>query len=108
GKTVVRLNGGIYYARIPGLVLAGPRNTDGSIAGNIFTCCGLPFLPTPPADLGIFADTANFVPFNPGVRVFAADFQNPRTVQFGGSFDREIVTDLSASVGFNYANAVHL
>ena len=26
----------MYFARIPGLVVAGPRNTDGAIAGNIF------------------------------------------------------------------------
>ena len=86
---------GIYYARVPGLVLAGPRNTDGAIAFNIFTCCGLPFLPTPPANLGIFADTASFAPFNPGVRVFAADFQNPRTLQWGASVEREVAKDLS-------------
>ena len=36
GKTAIRLGAGIFYARIPGLVLAGPRNTDGVIAGNIF------------------------------------------------------------------------
>jgi hypothetical protein len=107
-KTVVRANIGIYYARVPGLVLAGPRNTDGAIAFNIFTCCGLPFLPTPPADLGIFENTASFAPFNPGVRVFAEDFQNPRTLQWGLSIEREVVKDLSLSVGFNYANTVHL
>ncbi|MFH3733675.1 hypothetical protein WAH84_22960, partial [Acinetobacter baumannii] len=36
GKTAIRFGAGIYYARIPGLVVAGPRNTDGAIAGNIF------------------------------------------------------------------------
>jgi hypothetical protein len=107
-KTVVRANAGIYYARIPGLQLAGPRNTDGSISGTIFTCCGIPGLPTPPANLGIFADTANFTPFNPGVRVFASDFQNPRTFQWGVSVEHELAKDLSASVAFNYANTVHL
>ena len=107
-KTVVRANIGIYYARIPGLVLAGPRNTDGAIAFNIFTCCGLPFLPTPPANLGIFENTASFAPFNPGVRVFASDFQNPRTLQWGLSVEREVARDLTLSVGFNYANTVHL
>ncbi len=107
-KTVIRANAGIYYARVPGLVLAGPRNTDGAISGSIFTCCGLPFLPTPPADLGIFTDTASFVPFNPGVRVFAKDFQNPRTLQWGLSIEREVARDLTLSAGFNYANTVHL
>jgi hypothetical protein len=107
-KTVLRANIGIYYARVPGLVLAGPRNTDGAIAFNIFTCCGLPFLPTPPANLGIFENTASFAPFNPGVRVFASDFQNPRTLQWGLSVEREVTKDLTLSVGFNYANTVHL
>jgi hypothetical protein len=107
-KTVVRANAGIYYARIPGLQLAGPRNTDGSISGTIFTCCGAPGLPTPPANLGIFTDTANFTPFNPGVRVFASDFQNPRTFQWGISVERELLKDLSVTLGFNYANTVHL
>ncbi len=36
GKTAIRLGAGMYFARIPGLVVAGPRNTDGAIAGNIF------------------------------------------------------------------------
>ncbi|HKY06300.1 MAG TPA: carboxypeptidase regulatory-like domain-containing protein, partial [Blastocatellia bacterium] len=107
-KMVIRANAGIYYARVPGLVLAGPRNTDGAISGSIFTCCGLPFLPTPPADLGIFTDTASFVPFNPGVRVFAKDFRNPRTLQWGLSIEREVAKDLTLSAGFNYANSVHL
>jgi hypothetical protein len=107
-KTVVRANAGIYYARVPGLQLAGPRNTDGAISGTIFTCCALPFLPTPPANLGIFTNTANFTPFNPGVRVFDQNFQNPRTFQWGISVERELAKDLSATVGFNYANTVHL
>jgi len=106
-KTVIRANFGVFYARIPGLVLAGARNTDGSIAGNIFTCCG-PFLPTPPANLGIFEDTASFSPFNPDVTVFDSNFRNPRTVQWGGSIEREVAKDLTLTFGFNYANSVHL
>ncbi|HJQ24167.1 MAG TPA: hypothetical protein VKA60_09655, partial [Blastocatellia bacterium] len=106
-KTVIRASFGVYYARIPGLVLAGARNTDGSIAGNIFTCCG-PFLPTPPANLGIYTDTATFSPFNPDVTVFDKNFRNPRTLQWGGSIEREIAKDLTLTFGFNYANSVHL
>ncbi len=36
GKTVVRLNGGLFYARIPGLNLASSRSTNGSRAQNAF------------------------------------------------------------------------
>src|SRR5258706_11470090 len=36
GKTVVRVNGGIFYARTPGLELAGTRTTNGSVGQNIY------------------------------------------------------------------------
>src|SRR6185436_18847703 len=73
-----------------------------------FTCCDLPFLPTPPANLGIFADTARVSPRNPGVRVFASDFRNPRTLQWTLSVERELAKNLSLGLAFNYANSVHL
>ncbi len=34
GKTVVRLNGGLFYGRVPGLALASSRSTNGSRAQN--------------------------------------------------------------------------
>jgi hypothetical protein len=49
GKTAIRLGAGLYYARIPGLVVAGPRNTDGAIASNIFFAN---FLCQPPTEGG--------------------------------------------------------
>jgi hypothetical protein len=107
-KTVVRANIGLYYARVPGFVIASARNTDGAIAYSISTCCGLDFLPAPPANLGIFTNTAGLIPFNPGVRVFASDFRGPRTLQWGASIEREVIKDLSVTFGFNYANTVHL
>jgi len=36
GKTVIRVNGGIFYARTPGLELAGTRTTNGSVGQNIY------------------------------------------------------------------------
>src|SRR6185436_10042212 len=36
GKTVVRLNGGLFYGRVPGLALASSRSTNGSRAQNAF------------------------------------------------------------------------
>ena len=37
GKQVLRANGGLYYARIPGLNLASVRSTDGSRGQTLFT-----------------------------------------------------------------------
>lgn len=113
GKTVIRGSAGLFYARVPGLALAGPRNTDGAISGNIFFAN---FLAAPPINVPISAfpvfpgivPTQGFVPFNPGVRVFDKNFHNPRTLQLTLSVEREIVRELSLSVSFNYALSTRL
>lgn len=107
GKTAIRFGAGIYYARIPGLVLAGPRNTDGVIAGNIFfanflcTGAGLGGCPVFPG----IVPTAGFTPFNPGVAVFERNFKNPQTIQFSASVERELVKNLNLTVAFNFARS---
>ena len=111
GKTAVRLGGGLYYARIPGLVVAGPRNTDGAIAGNIYrdgTFCTL--TPSPvvcPTYPGILP-TAGFTAFNPGIAVFEKNFKNPRTIQWSASVEREIFKNTSFLVAYNYAKSDRL
>ena len=110
GKTAFRLGAGIYYARIPGLVVAGPRNTDGVIAGNIFFAnflCPGPGIGGCPVYPGI-VPTAGFTPFNPGIAVFARDFKNPRTVQYSASVEREIAPFTSVLVAYNYAKTTRL
>jgi hypothetical protein len=109
-KTAIRIGAGIYYARIPGLVVAGPRNTDGVIAGNIFFAnflCSGPGLGGCPVFPGI-VPTAGFTPFNPGVAVFARDFKNPRTIQYSASIERQLYKDLSFLVAYNYAKSDRL
>lgn len=111
GKTAIRLGAGMYYARIPGLTLAGPRNTDGVIAGNIYrdgTFCTLtpspvvcPSFPTP-------LPTTGFTPFNPGIAVFERNFKNPRTIQYSASIERQILKDTSFLVAYNYAKSTRL
>ncbi len=110
-KTAIRLGGGIYYARIPGLVVAGPRNTDGAIAGNIYrdgSFCSL--APGPvvcPTYAGILP-TAGFTAFNPGIAVFARGFKNPRTIQFSASVEREIYKNTSILFAYNMAKSDRL
>lgn len=118
GKTAIRLGAGIFYARIPGLVVAGPRNTDGVIAGNIFFANFL--CPTGGKDImggggpggcpqypGI-VPTQGFNPFNPGIAVFERNFKNPRTVQYSASVEREIAKNTSILVAYNYAKSTRL
>ncbi len=110
GKTAIRFGAGIFYARIPGLVVAGPRNTDGVIAGNIFfanflcTGAGLGGCPAYPG----IVPTAGFSPFNPGIAVFAKDFKNPRTIQYSASIERELAKGLSFLVAYNFAKSTRL
>jgi hypothetical protein len=112
GKTAIRLGAGIYYARIPGLVVAGPRNTDGAIAGNIYrdgTFCS--FDPLSPVRCPPFPDplpTAGFTAFNPGIAVFERNFKNPRTIQYSASVEREIAKNTSVLVAYNYAKSTRL
>jgi Carboxypeptidase regulatory-like domain/TonB dependent receptor/TonB-dependent Receptor Plug Domain len=107
GKTAIRLGAGLYYARIPGLVVAGPRNTDGAIAGNIFRNAA--FFPASllPAFPGTIS-TVGFTAFSPGIAVFERNFKNPRTVQFSASVERELVKDLNLTVAYNYAHSTRL
>lgn len=109
GKTAIRLGAGIYYARIPGLVVAGPRNTDGAIAGNIYrdsSFCAF-VVPGCPDYPGIFP-TQGFAAFNPGIAVFERNFKNPRTVQYSASIEREIARHTSVLFAYNYAKTTRL
>lgn len=117
GKTAIRLGGGMYYARIPGLVVAGPRNTDGAIAGNIFFAnflCSSSSSPGGGGGLGgcpVFpgiVPTQGFNPFNPGIAVFERNFKNPRTIQLSASVEREIFKNTSFLVAYNYAKSDRL
>jgi Carboxypeptidase regulatory-like domain/TonB-dependent Receptor Plug Domain len=109
GKSVIRINGGIFYARTPGLQLASPRSTNGSIAQNVYrdsTFNG--FGVTPPAYPDLVPDTSNLPVDHPDVFVFDKDYSNPRTYSWSAGYEQEIVPSLKFFASFNYAKSVHL
>ncbi|MFN7963663.1 MAG: carboxypeptidase regulatory-like domain-containing protein [Thermoanaerobaculia bacterium] len=109
GKTVVRANAGIYYARIPGLVLASSRSTNGSRGQTLFRNSALTgVLGAPPAYGELIPQSQVGDPFRPDVFVFDKDFENPRTTSLALAVEREVAPHLSALFKYNYAKTDHL
>lgn len=109
GKSAIRLNGGIYYARIPGLTLASTRSTNGSIGQTLFRDSALtPILGPVPAYPGLIPQSQVGAPFDPDVFVFDKDFQNPRTTSASVSYETEIRNGLGFLVKYNYAKGDHI
>lgn len=110
GKTVVRLNGGLFYGRIPGLSLASSRSTNGSRAQNYFRASFFNgFGVTPPTYPNLEpAPSADAVPDHPAVFVFDEEFQNPRTWSGSAGVEREVVENLALLVQYNYAKGEHI
>jgi hypothetical protein len=109
GKTVVRASGGIFYARIPGLVVASVRSTNGSVGQNIyrdstFNGFGL----TPPTFPNLVPASQVGSPDHPDVHVFNSDFSNPKTVSASVGFEREVMKDYGVLLKYNYAHTTHL
>ncbi|HEX7176705.1 MAG TPA: TonB-dependent receptor plug domain-containing protein, partial [Pyrinomonadaceae bacterium] len=120
GKSVLRANYGIYYARQNMLTQVGSITTNGVQQQTIFRNTGLiglllgfgipqsavaptwPGLVTPPVlPAGTFNDFT-------GVRVFSRDYQNPRIYTTNFAFEQELATNWAAYVDFTHAKGVHL
>ena len=110
GRTVVRLNGGLFYGRVPGLALASSRSTNGSRAQNAFRASFFNgFGVTPPTFPNLLpAEAGQGVPDHPGVFVFDENFQNPRTWSASASVEREVAPELALLVQYNYAKGEHI
>lgn len=110
GRSVVRANGGIYYARIPGLNLASSRSTDGSRGQTLVRFSGGDAIfGGPPPNYGELLPAPPGVPFFPGqVFVFDKDFQNPRTFTTTVGFEQEIARSLVGSLSYTHARTDHL
>jgi hypothetical protein len=104
GKTAVRLNGGIFYGRVPGLSLASSRSTNGSRGQTLFRASFFNgFGVTPPTYPNLIPQEQIGSPDHPDVFVFDRDFKNPRTYQASAAIERQIGTDFSVLAQYNYA-----
>ena len=109
GETVIRANAGIYYSRIPGLVLASSRSTNGSRGQTLFRNSALRDVlgPTPAYTELIPADQVGD-PFLPDVFVFDKDFENPRTTSAAIAVEHQLRPNLAVSLKFNWADTENL
>ena len=108
GKTVVRIGGGIYYARTAGLNFASTRTTNGSVGQNIyrdstFNGFGL----TPPAYTSLVPDAGSSVPDHPQVYVTDKNFVNPRNYTGSVTFEQALTDSLKVITSFTYVKGVH-
>src|SRR6266516_1541004 len=108
GRQVVRLNAGIYYARIPGLNLASARSTNGSLGQTLFGSSGTIRFNLPPPAFDSLLPMQTGAPFQPDVYVFARNFSNPRTSNLTVGYERQVARDLAASVSYTHARGDHL
>lgn len=109
GKTVIRLAGGFFNARTPGLDLASSRSTNGSIGQSIYrdsTFNG--FGVTPPAYPELVPNAGTLPVDHPSVYVFDKNYHNPRTYTWSAAFEQELASGLKVLTAFNYAKSVHL
>jgi hypothetical protein len=108
GRSVVRANAGLYYARIPGLNLASSRSTDGSRGQTVFRNSALTGILGPPPAYGDLLPTPAGGPFEPGVFVFDKNFENPRTFTATVGYERELGSAVVAGLSYTHARTDHL
>jgi outer membrane receptor protein involved in Fe transport len=120
GKSVLRANYGIYYARQNMLTQVGSITTNGVQQQTIFRDSALiglllgfgipqpavaptwPGLVTPPVlPAGTFNDFT-------GVRVFSRDYRNPRIYTTNVAFEQELAPHWAMYLDFTHAKGVHL
>jgi hypothetical protein len=125
GRSVLRANYGIYYARQNMLSQVGSITTNGVQQQTIFVNSQLisfgvpaptwPGLVTPAASscstINNFSAPGPFVnpfPCFSGVRVFSRDYANPRIYTVNAAFEQELARDLSLYFDFTHSKGVHL
>ena len=107
GRTVLRANAGSYVARIPMLVFAQYRTTNGAFQQILFRSSSAPGLgPVPAVDRQI--DASSSPPFLPDIHVADRDLELPRTWSFSSGVDQDLGGGVAASIGYIHARTDNL
>ena len=107
GRTVARAAAGSYVSRIPLLVFAQHRSTNGAFQQILFRSSADTFLgPVPEIDRQL--DPQATAPFLPDIQVADRDLELPRTWSFSVGLDRDLGRGMAASANFVYARTDQL
>ncbi|MEN8144846.1 MAG: TonB-dependent receptor [Gemmatimonadota bacterium] len=107
GSTVFRLNAGSYFSRIPMLVFAQHRTTNGAFQ-QILAASGANFdnFGTIPAYGDLLLPTGD--PFLPDVQVASSDLQLPRTWSFSAGFEKRVSDNVAIEISGQHARTDNL
>ncbi len=111
GRTVVRANAGVYYARQNMLSQVGSVTTNGIQQKGDFrdsTFTSFADMPVWPNLLAPSSVPAGTFPLFTGVRVFDRNYRNPRVYSFNAGFDQQVAPNMAAYVDFTVAKGTHL
>ena len=107
GRTVLRANAGSYVARIPMLVFAQHRTTNGAFQQILFRSSSAAGLgPVPAIDQQI--DTSAAAPFLPDIQVADRNLELPRTWSFSAALEQDLGRGVAASMGYIQARTDNL
>ncbi len=104
GRRVVRLSAGSYFARIPSLVFAQHRTTNGAFQQVIAGGSAFGTIP----EYGELLETEGLFPFFPTIQVPSTELELPRTWQFTGEYKQMIGDFVAASVNYQHARGDNL
>lgn len=108
GQTVFRGSAGSYFSRIPMLVFAQHRTTNGSFQQSIFRNSELNQVLGPPPEYGELLDTEGVLPFGPSVQVPSEDLELPRTWNFTFEVQQMLGEHLAGRVNYQHARTDQL
>jgi Carboxypeptidase regulatory-like domain/TonB dependent receptor len=111
GKSVLRANAGIFYARQNMLSQVGSITTNGVQQQTIVGVNPVwPNVVAPPSTVTpcVSGGITNPFPCFSGVRVFSRDYANPRIYTVNVGFEQEVGQDWSLFLDYIHSKAVHL